>query len=536
MFLGLFLSYYFFGIRNYLAYPWYDRSNGSEADGMYTAQTICMLNGGRYRWTQHPGATLSAINGSVYRVLGLFSKPHGKFFHLDDVASMDEVFAMLDTGARTGRVVALCLSFLFSVLLYALIYHWTEDSFFSVLSTFYVIATPAVLQHSIQIRPDFLGEIILFFAIFLCFLKFGNGSKLINTAPNRFFVGIGILLGFSIFSKAQITPAIAMFAATLCFYLSKLGKKSADTVRFQAIKSCYRIAWVNIILMPWWALAKPSFLTPEYIRSYGISYGPAPPSFIPLVGALLLGLLGVSWLFAFFDKHHRFEKFLSRSWLVLPAVYFMVFGMILSSYLVLLPVSGSIPCYIKNTQHLIYTVVTTVRYGVSMMENPGISYLEALGKIFKIHTAQSSFLTVNLMYIVAFTAAACLIRICQKSSHNRKQYILCLVFFATGHIMDLLSSVRAKDFYVQYAVYSVCFFGAGLALWLSLEFKKQKLVIIMLLALHAILAGYAFSKEPRGNGISSNDPKVMYHDARHNTTPFFSDFVENSIARHQIAK
>jgi hypothetical protein len=547
--LGLFLAYYFFFIGNYAAYPWWHQSL-NDIDGTNAATTVGLLNNSDLQYVYHPGATVYFLHGLVYRFLAIFDSAQRTLFHLNSVTSIADADNILEIATRTSRVVTLIVAIVTAAVFYLVIYQITATISLSFLFAFYIATSEAFLQHTFMIRPEILSMLFVFIAGFL-WLKVLKKYDLSLTSWGGLFVSTGFLIGFSVFSKIQSGPIIIALVGVILYRLAQINMQMPKRIPRTGFtqRICLYSSILNFILLPWWALKRPDFLTPTYIKGLRYHelylYGPNPPAnFYLLVFVTLLFLLALSiWMFV---KPQQFSSKTAER--LFPAVLFVnlvMTGLILSAYAILLPVSGSFSRYCENSRHLVYAVFTNILSG-GIMQHKVIDSL-TVPKIIEVHSRMSPLLKINGLFFVALTLVASLARIIRKTTAYKPRYMAVIAIFVMGFIMDVFSTLRSNKLYEYYTCYSVVFYGAGLALWTATEFR-QKLVkvkgvnlnlvlhrtIVILLCLHIVFVTQQFLKKPRASGISDQTPIEEFRNTRTLAKPFWK-IVDRNIEsrRHQ---
>ena len=529
---GFFVFYNFFYTGRYAEYPWwYEHVN--DIDATYAANTVGLLNNSELTFVYHPGATIYALHGTVYRILALKDPTHQRLMHLRQVRDYNQAADVLETSTRTSRILTLLESVLFLIVFYFFLVRLGGNWFVAFLLTFYLGTSHAFLQHICMVRAEVLSLLFLFcgFYSIVCFMQ--------KTAQPpagwmRFLIPAGFFLGFAIFSKIQIGPPLVFSLALLVFYMVRFHPaKDYKDLSGKFYWFSLALALVNLAFMPWWALKRPAFLTPEFLSLmpgyWREVYGPAPESFFVPVFVSLMSLVAIS---AFFMVR-RFIR-------VFRVFNLLIFGGILSVYLILLPVSMSFAQYVENTRRLVYAVFTNVLYGGILSHR--VLNFETVEKIWNMHGQESGLLHINILYFVLLAAVLSGYRLFQKVNPKRLFYGLVLFIFGTGLTMDVLATMRSFKLYYYYAFYSLSFLALGLGMWLSLEcggrlyplVQKFPAVFckgaIVILGLHVFVMGFYLLSRPRADGKSSQDPLVEYLNTRTHAPPFWR-IVDEAIRR-----
>jgi hypothetical protein len=547
----IYLTYNFFIIKNFASYPWYHAEN-NDSDAFYAAQTLGIINDGFLKCTIHPGATISTVHGTIYKLLSKINDSFRALTTLSEVGNLDDGFQVLNTATQISRISSLFIAYIFSALLLAVIYQFTKDLIISFLFTFYVVTSHTFLFHSTVVRPEALSLFFFFFAV----LIFLNKICKENISLISFFLGflfIGFFLGFSVFSKIQIGPLIVFFIGLVSLYLFWVaGKGNFITGKIKNIWFiCCLASLMNIVLTPWWTLKRPGFLTSEFLdkianNDFGRLYGPAPESFSLMVFIILLIFTITSFLFFVVDRKQLLKGLTSRSLPILFAVNVLNLGIISSVYLILLPVSASFGSYTNNTNHLVYSTITNVLYAGFL--DADIDIWLSFNRILAMHNWTSQLLGVNVVFIAFLAFLFCIIRLFFQSSNTKISYLFIIFIFLIGIFIDFFSTMRLTPWspgylFFHYALYSIFIYSIGLAKLSSLELRNNeqigsskrytrafRLIALCLLLTHVILVSHELYKQPRESGKSSEKEykNKQYMITRALATPFW-EIIEAAI-------
>lgn len=517
------LLFDFFYVNNYAAYPWWHQK-GNDIDGAYSATTAGLLNGTELDFVYHPGATVYTIHGTIYRVTNLAD--------LSEVKDINGAVEVLDKLVRTSRIVAVLLGVIFTAVFFSFLYVLSGRFLLSFLISFYALSSQAFLEHIYMIRAEMPNLIFFFGALLVLFIKLKKKEiKLLHFV--RLLALVGILIGLSILSKIQIGPAVVACVIGTGLYLflnDRYGKTLLSHPRSGWI--CFGLSLLNCIVMPWWALKRPDFLSEEYFRilhkdaALRYVYGLAPESFLPLV-LIALGLLVIlSVGLVYWLSRRKNESLLTKVFPIAIFIHCVILGGIISSYSVLLPASVSFEQYIDNTQHLVYSVLTNVVYG-KFLANPVLNG-ETFIKIFDMHTSRSLLLGVNILVVAGIAVISCTLRLFLRSK-DKLLYLLALAFFATGLALDVLATMHWKNVRFYHAIYSVCFYSTGLMVWLNLELQKRwaQIAACAILGLHCLIVSMHMFQQPRASGVSDQDPAVEFLNVKTLAQPFWRVVNEN---------
>ena len=517
------LARYFFFVGNYTADPWYQLA---DADAAYAPQTVLLLNDGDGYFFAHPGATIYFLQGGVHRVLALFSSEHHRLMQLSEITSLEAAVPILTTAVGTGRVIALLTVAALAGILYLLILKLTRRWLIAFSFTFFIVLSKGVLWHIRAIRPESPSVAFFYLAALLCVVGLSQKKLALLYAVALFFSGLS--LGLAVFSKVQIVPVIVLllFAVLSVLWLGpNLFGTGSINPRYSIINLVLAIC--TVLLTPYWALVRPVFLTPERFNlmdiNYQAVYGSLPANFFMPVLAILLMLLCLSTGLALMRSRINYAwsiKLLATS----LTVNLVALGIIASVYIVLLPASLSFAGYVSNTNHLVYATLTNLtRGGTGFLVNTQQALSGRIVQVLNLHGSYSTFATFNILYLVGIASLVCCMRLIASKSTQKLPYVLTLGLFIAGFGMDLLGTLRIADTYGIYAIYSVGFYGLGLAYFTSLEvelaFRSETLfryvgsgnhlalIGLAILAggvLNVGLTGYSIVSSPIGSGIKTS--------------------------------
>jgi hypothetical protein len=469
-----FIVYQYFYINQFSKFPWYHEF-ANDSDPSYAAQTLVILNGGTATYLHHPGVMVYSFDGFVFKIMGLVNTDYKKLTSISKISSESEGIDNLNIATQTGRKIALFTVIVLLILVYFLVFLLSSNALLAFLITLYLSLSKAVIQHSGIIRPEVFSLIFLLLAGLACLLYFKN--KIQKSVRNELIVYIltGIFLCFALFSKIQIALYIlVLFIIIFILLLSRFHSVFEENIGSRSYFAA-GFGVLNIIITPWWALVKPSFLTPDYLKSisgndFGRIYGPAPESMVMIVLAVLLVLLLISFLLFELQDYSR-----PRFRIYITAITFInafFTGIILAVYLIFVPVFHDFTSYIENTHHIIYSMFTNVFYA-GFLENPHFFTFETLRNIFTLHTQNSIFLFFNPLYIIALITVIILSKFLVKKQNKKHEYLLALSFLLAAFLMDYFSTMRWTTLYDHYAVYSLPVYFTGIAFFITTEFGNR---------------------------------------------------------------
>ncbi len=516
------LSWDFFAIGNYTAYPFY-YNLGSDSDALYAAQTVTLLNNGGFHIIQHPGATVHSIYGGTYRLLALFSKPYGDLMRLSDMRSKADAYRILTTSVVSGRVIALLLVLVLVCAYYALVFLGVTGSWLIAFAfTLYFATSPAVLYHTHIIRAESLSVLFFLLAVLL-YLAGIRAREVPFSYPVIAFLGSGFMSGLAVLSKIQIGPLLAISLIGMIGSLLLSGNMPGfGNIGRKKLLANVGIAYGCVFFTPWWSLQRPAFLTPELVSQMDSDrrrvLGRLPEEFtieVYLVLIILLALALSIWLL----RSRMGKTALERLFRLSLVLNLIAVGVVASVYGVLVPVSVSFDGYLSNTHHLVYSTLTNITGG-GFLENAGGSFLSHVTKILALHGNYSPLASLNLLYVVGGAALLCALRCAlpMRGGRSRWNYLLPLALFAGAFTMDIFSSMRWIVLYPHYAIYSIGVYGIGLAYLTRLEcvadplkpshwgtLLGKRVVVVAVFVVQLLMFGHYLYTTPRGASVSKTD-------------------------------
>ncbi|MCD4780605.1 MAG: phospholipid carrier-dependent glycosyltransferase [Candidatus Omnitrophica bacterium] len=527
------IVYNFFIVGKFSSYPWWHR-NINDADSSYVATAIGLLNNSRYTYITHPGATLCAWLGIVYYGMAAVDPAHRMIFNPPTMPDTTAINTLLNMGVQTGRVAVLVFSLFFVVVLYLLIYRLVRKPLISFLTCFYIVISKAFLQHTYQIRDELFSLLFVLLAG-IVFLKMFDKDKDRTVSLSRMIragVLVGCCLGFAVLSKIQIGPFIVFFiilvGTYLFFHAQDLRNKEIPGVCLCGL------GVLNVLIMPWWTLWRPSFLTTEYLQQlhplsdYKRVYGPASLHFCYPVLIFLLLFLIVNIALAVWPRLRQ-ARLMRKAVPVFFFIQSIIAGFSLSVYLILIPLSRSWTMYIENTRHVIYATISNVVYG-GFLVNKTVGF-KTVQQIFFFHGQYSRLLFINIFFLILPVLVIALIHVF-KSKTSRLRYVFVIGVLLLGLGMDVLGTFRWTFNLIAdyYAIYSILCYGLGLALWLALSLtsdtrdKWQSFLAYFVIALLVLHVGgqhlFLFSLPPVSTE-STQDPWVEYETLYAHGQPFW---------------
>ncbi len=473
-----FLLYTNFCVNNYSTYPFY--YNG-DPDAYYAAPSIILANGGYLFSTIHPDGTAFSLYGGIYRVLSLFSEQHGLLNHFENIKSQYEAVKVLTAAVLSGRIISLVVIFFSVIFMSLILYHVTKHNYLIALS-FSLCATtmPSVLLYTHILRADHIS--ILFFVFGLSIIMLLYKTNIASLARYLlFYLLAGVMFGFAILAKIQIMPLV--FSCILFIFTFELifNRDNIPNTFNDLLIANIAVAALAAVIFPWWGLTKPRYLTHSFYTSLGFDfhrlYGNLPDKIISPV-VIICALLLLIPISLYFFRLISQSKIIERLSVVCLIGNVVCLGIIISSYLVLVPVSSSFETYIHNTRHLIYSTVlqvfnTLTGYGGYLEHIDGISigWFQKFTSIISQHGANSPLAGINLLYFVALSLAVCLYRLIFRKKEITWKFFIPIYLFITAFFMDYLSAMRLSKFllYFHYMIFSIFIYVFGIFYTFYLE-------------------------------------------------------------------
>ncbi len=240
---------------------------------------------------------MSSGHGLIYRFASSILGWHPEYLDLRSTAHTVSAWDLLDQATRLSRWLSFVVFAVFVMTFYGLVLWITRETTVTFLVTFFVATSQVALWHSRAIRPEIPSLLFSILALWVVAASARPPARGENRRPNLAAFALGLLLALAIFSKIQILPVVA------CLLILGLGR--AWVIEGNATKHdidhrlrvCLALGVLLAIVVPWWALGKPEFLTDPYLASVGyfdrLVYGSMTASFVPLVAAAIgLSLTG----------------------------------------------------------------------------------------------------------------------------------------------------------------------------------------------------------------------------------------------------
>jgi len=518
------LFYHFFLIDRTLERPWYFQ-DWNDSCAVMAAQTVAVLNDGDLYNTIWPGAAVTAIHGGVIRGLALMSPAYRRISQLSRAESKAEALGILMAAIKAGWLISLLTACCLVCVLYLVIYNLSNSRFMAFGFAFFIGSSESMLQLAAVIRAELLSLLFFWLAAFI-YLRSISGKSICTAATPASLAAVGFCLSMAVFAKIQIGLAIFFFVTAMLVHAVWHGKQHPVHPSRRDVALNGMLALANIAAMPWWALQRPDFLTPMALAKLDALflklYGSAPESFIAPVLAVFVALVVASVALFGLQRMYRATGLLKFATPVLMSINLIISGGILASYMVCIPFSVSLSGYWDSTRNLLYSILSNVAHG-GFIQDSVSSFPDRISEIIQMHALQSPMAGVNVLYPVAVALLFSLFRLASWRDGRNINYVAPVLLFLAGFSVDLIDSMRSvaplTGILRVYSIYSVCFYGVGLALWTRLLFDEipvaawqralcntLRTLIVIGVALNFVGTGYRLWNTPPSNLVSSVSP------------------------------
>ena len=538
------MTFQFAVVGKYASYPWWHQHD-CDSDPLYVAQAITLVNDGPFDYIHHPGAVVSSGHALAYRVASAVVGWHPEYLDLPTTAATISPWTLLDDATHVSRWLAFAVFAVFVATFYGLVLWITREGMVTFLVTFFVATSEVAVWHSRAIRPEVPS---LVFCLSGLWVVLG-----LNTAPCRnrtlrlTVAGpiLGFVLALAMLAKIQVLPIVTfLLALALWRVASDVGNGTARNTN-RALWTTLALGVVVAAVTPWWALARPDFLTESFLQSAGyfdrLVYGSLEATFAPLV-AVALGLslcVTVAAIIAFrrFGESRRVLQ-LAR---VIEFSYLVALGAITATYCVVAPSSRTIASYAKNTHHLVYGVIANTFgnvFGTGFLHHKTLDDNTA-ARIFDAHQRGDPLLGTNILWLVGLVIIVAIIRLSTRPCVNRTQYLEVLMFLGVGLAMDVVFTLRWSAQFNYYALFSLVFYGLAFAQFLNVNRPLLRartnrlglsagvsLIIFALLVSHVGFRTFEIVTAPRATGISDQQPTPMLEASKGQNRHFWLFFDE----------
>jgi len=460
-------------------YAWWDLI-ASDFECCPVTSAVALINDGNpITHVLYPAVTLYNIQAFILRVVAGINSNYDSIYHLDSFNNIKDVFAMLDQATHVTRLSVLPTMMVFALLMYFLFYYLLKDKIFACLWTLFLITEPHILYYNFVMRAEIFGVIFFFLLFFLSILFFRNANERISLKRCvLYFISFGLLAGWSLFSKIQIFPALGFYMILMFYYLfTSNNKPSLPKIGLtpQATIFCFVNAVINVIIYPWWTMARPDYVTPELLSRWPWSdlYGPPPgkESFASIPLTVLIVLLIISLVYVFVARNKRTHTVIQGVFPIILFVNLMFSGAILSVYTACLGGFVSLSSYLANTHSFVYATFTNFYFAGQMDYN--VFGFENFQRYYKEFNSVPFFIFTFLQVILAGFLWA-LVQTIRRGTRNKIIYVFGLLAISLGFAFDLLATLRASLYMFNYGIYSVCFYVLGLVLIFAVELRRIK--------------------------------------------------------------
>lgn len=536
------LTFNFAVVGKYASYPWWHQHD-CDSDPLYVAQALTIVNNGPFDYIHHPGAVVSCGHGSFYRLAASIGGWHPEYLNLHSTATSVSAWDLLDDATRVSRWLSFAVFAVFVAIFYGLVFWITRQTVTTFLVTFFVATSEVAIWHSRAIRPEIPS---LLFSLLALWVVVATGLRPAREKKGRPYLAafaLGLFLALAMFSKIQVLPVVA------CLLILGLARAWISGDHGTRDDTNHRL-WVSLglgvllaLVVPWWALGRPEFITEPYLESIGyfdrLVYGSMTASFVPLAAATVgLSLIGAVVGLALVrrpDGEHKAAR-LAR---LLIFAQMVGLGAVAGAYAVVAPASRTISSYLQNTHHLVYGVIANTFgnvFGSGFLHHKTVDGNTAT-RIIEAHANGDPLLGVNIVWLIGLMAVVVLVRILAPKTLDRAEYWNVLLLLVSGIAMDVVFTLRWVAQFNYYAIFSLVFYALGMAWFLTLEWQNLKaegyrlrpsyavaVLIAGLFISHVGFRAYELVTHPRAPGISDQSPKPMLDSSRHQNRHFWSLF------------
>ncbi len=544
------LVFNFAVIEKPASYPWWHQHD-CDSDPLYVAQAVTLANDGPLDYIHHPGAVVSSGHACAYRISGALGAWHPEYLDLRSSGNSVEPWNLLEDATRFSRILSFAVFSAFIAVFFGLIYGITRSVMLAFLITFFVATSPVAIWHSRVVRPEVPSLVLSLLAIMTMarlarWQASGNERRAVAGT-----IGLGFLLALAIFSKIQILPAVAAILIVAWLIIAIQSDDVGDRREIkQRIHRSLVLTGLAALLVPWWALTKPSFLTDEYLDSVGyfdrLVFGFAPESFVPLVASIIGFLVAASLAALLLIRRRSCLALGGHAARTVSFLSLIAIGSSCAVYAVLAPASRTLSSYLVNTHHLVYAVISNILGNVfrsGFLHHKTIDGNTA-GRIVQAHSQGDPILGINLMWFVVIAAVVTAARLMSSKNRSWRKHALVLVSFATALAMDVVFTLRWSEQFNYYALFSLVFYAIGLAQFVKLERDSfccdagrprvstgVALVIVGVLICQVGLRTSEILSAPHATGSSSQSPLPMLESCRGQNPHFWEFFARSETTR-----
>ena len=465
------VSFYSVNFKNYLSIPWWFIVN-SDADNVYPVSALLLINGERIEFIGHPGTPLTQLHGIAFRLCANILPSFDVLTRMSEISNSEMLLSALSKVSIISRYLVIMILALLAIVLYTVCLAITNSTLLTFLLVLHLMTSNALLWYTTAIRPEPINFIFFLIAL-LTTLKTCQKKSLNFTQYHLYFVLIGLFLGYSILAKIQIIPVVVIYVALLCFYLLRSNNQNMNLNPHACSHSALLVSVINLIVMPWWAFKRPTFVTSEYVNqfplftSYQKLYGTLPENYMmyPILGLSLLLLL--SGINGYGLKNISFwPNNINRT---IAGLNLIVSGSIIAIYTSFLFISNNFTQYALNIQNTVYSSMANILNGSYLSQNS--IDLTSLAKLAYALDKNSIYL-INISDLLAIIGIFSVYRIFTGERTIQKTYCAILISIGTCMVTGLLATLRSPTFYGYYSIYPLTFAMLAIALCFSTEIKR----------------------------------------------------------------
>jgi hypothetical protein len=539
------MAFNFVVVGKYAAYPWWHQHD-CDSDPLYVAQALTIVNDGPFDYIHHPGAVVSSGHGFAYRLASAIAGWHPEYLNLQSSAQNLSEWDVLEETTRLSRRLSFGVFGLFVATFYVFALWLTRNGVVTFLVAFFVASSQVAIWHSRAIRPEIPS---LLFSLLAMWVALALGRSLARGNERGFALGsvaVGFLLAFAMLSKIQILPvAAAVLLLGFWFVVSK-GEWTTRNAQGRRLRVYLFVGLAVAAITPWWALVKPDFVTESYLASVGyfdrLVYGSAAKTFVPLVAGVLAVSLAGSVAAILLNRRWNRSRGVDRLGRAAGFLHLVALGAILGIYAVLAPVSRTLASYTENTHHLVYGMLANTFgnvFGSGFLQHKAVDG-HTVTRILEAHALGDRLLGINVAWLILLMAAVVIVRLASPKTVGRGEYWLVLLVLMIGVVMDVVFTFRWIAQFNYYAMFSLVYYGIGMAIFLTLEhqnlwvergwFRVSYGVAILLVALLLSQVGYRtfeIATGPRATGTSEQSPDQMIEASKAQNPHYWHLFEES---------
>lgn len=539
------LAFNFTVVGKYTSYPWWHQHD-CDSDPLYVAQAVTLVNDGPLDYIHHPGATVSSGHGLAYRVASTIAGWHPEYLNVRASVQGLSGAEILEDAVRFSRRMSFVIFAVFIATLYGFIFWLSRNAVITVLITFFVATSQVGIWHSRAIRPEIPS---LLFSVLALWALLALTRNLASGEDRRFALGsiaFGFCLALSMFSKIQVLPVVAALLLLGIGTVLTINPRCQENAMGSRLWASFVLGLTVAVLTPWWALGRPDFVTESYVRSVGyfdrLAYGSMVDTFVPVVAGVLGVSLSGTLTAILINRRQGESRVFDRLAVVFGFVHLVMLGSLIGVYTVLAPASRSFSSYVGNTHHLVYVVFANSFgnvFGTGFLHHKTVDG-NTVTRIFDAHGLGDRMLGVNISWLVILVAIIVIIRMVAPKTSNLGEYGLSIFLLVIGVVMDVVFTLRWNAQFNYYAIFSLVFYGTGMALFLKLEWQNLwvergwrsltygvAILLCGLLVSHVGFRTYGLLTAPRATGISDQTPVPMLESTLGQNPHFWGLFEES---------